>query len=557
MLVELFFQFTRFDRDEYYKIFKPCLNEYMKHGGGVFLENSMVFQEFSNYSNSYRPSMGEMVLSPYNLKHSPEPLVIADLAPSAVCLIACVALEDINFRVWLKAQLCEFRSPLMPHSAQFADRLFDSVFDARHAVQHLRGMKSCDRRTLLPMMARLKCVTIFNALTDLDLDVNGSTGCFNMLGNAVAAGQDDTIHMLLSRGANGALAISGFLTAAMDFTGTRSTSLLRLLVEHSRPSDIEPKRDPLISIITPGRKMRVRNHILELLIKKGAFDHRRLKGHCRDCDLRHSYIYLSIYHDRPYILDCLLQHGGCAKAQIGHLFQCRMCRMSISYPEHLKSCSTSWTWLTHSVRFGSAACASILLKHGADVTALDGTGRSAVGLAVSNASAQHLRMVEVCFGGVCTHRVSADEDKKVLAVVERAFNARLRGQISMKEYLTVNYEQDTPLLMSHDKKMIASASPSISLRLLIFILTPDQMKYLWVRVEPFYRQLLQLWFLSFFDGLTIRFFYVLSYILLPFLVLNDSVRIQKPIPRPSRGTLSAVAVLLLALIWGSAQTLAS
>ena len=59
----------------------------------------------------------------------------------------------------------------------------------------------------------------------------------------------------------------------------------------------------------------------------------------------------------------------------------------------------------------------ILIQHGANFTALDGAGRSAIELAKINVCVSHPRKVDYYF-------ITAEDDAEVLAVVEKAFNLR-------------------------------------------------------------------------------------------------------------------------------------
>ena len=66
-----------------------------------------------------------------------------------------------------------------------------------------------------------------------------------------------------------------------------------------------------------------------------------------------------------------------------------------------------------------------------------------------------------------------------------------------------------------------------------------------------YYEIRNLWSLSFYEALLMRFFYVVSYVLLLAVGVLAIIRGDKRVRMPSRGILSAVALLLLAYIWGS------
>ena len=65
-----------------------------------------------------------------------------------------------------------------------------------------------------------------------------------------------------------------------------------------------------------------------------------------------------------------------------------------------------------------------------------------------------------------------------------------------------------------------------------------------------YYKIGDLWSLSFYEALRMRFFYVLSYLLILAVGIVAFIRGEKHVRLPSRSILSAVALLLLAYIWG-------
>ena len=90
-------------------------------------------------------------------------------------------------------------------------------------------------------------------------------------------------------------------------------------------------------------------------------------------------------------------------------------------------------------------------------------------------------------------------------------------------------------------------------KVLGIIFTPTEMKLLHDRLGNLWLGIRETWSLSFYEALLMRSTYVLSYTLLLVLEIIAFVKGHKRIHMPSRFLLSAIALLLLALVWGSSQ----
>lgn len=148
-------------------------------------------------------------------------------------------------------------------------------------------------------------------------------------------------------------------------------------------------------------------------------------------------------------------------------------------------------------------------------------------------------------------RVGAEQDAETLLVVERAFNLKFQGAMSIEDYLNSNKviaprppsprEKSTPML----QKIFETA--------LGIFLTPTQKERLLNYLKPLYRDTRKIWSLPFHEALLMRSIYVLSYTILFAYELHAFLKGRKRIPMPSRFLLSALALLALAVIWVSSS----
>ena len=256
-------------------------------------------------------------------------------------------------------------------------------------------------------------------------------------------------------------------------------------------------------------------------------------------------MYHAILQRLPHVVELILQHEVIVNAQIGHFFNCRW-----HSQDKARYCSKYNTWLTLAVEYNAASCVEVFIQHGADICALDGAGRSAISSALLNAAGPHPRDFHiVCHSDRYMHEspITAEQDAETLAVVRRAFDVKFQGKISMEDYVASQRKLDIPPPIQFFEPY--NRPKSLLEKIIEMFLTPKQLEDLWSRSET----LRYLWSLSIFDLLVVRFFYILSYMLILALELNAFAKGEKRISMPSRGTLTAIAALLLAIIWGSAQ----
>ena len=382
-------------------------------------------------------------------------------------------------------------------------------------------------------------------LIDSGLDVNTDGLIFNLLGLAAEAGQRENVSLLIERGANSSLALSQFMTYTETLQEHVYEELLQTLLENSRPfaaMEIQ-SNDPLLALIWIPRNLpwqfypRKITAMLQkapsILLSRGVAPREFISGGKETrkevISLRNSYLYRAIIHEAPSMINPLLQYGISAEGAIGDYF-IRDCNEQGSHSKD--------TWLTLAVRVGAASCARVLIENGADVTALDRNHRSAAQIAISNAAVllYYCPVPEIC-DGHCVHP-TAEKWKETLDVIRNAFDLKYHGSISMEDYVLSIQNSDTALKQNAAEKAIQAVS------------TPSQLDYRQAHLGAVADQIKQLWSLTFLEALLVRFFYVLSYMLLPILAVHAFMRGEKPLPIPSRRTVIGITLLMLGVVLG-------
>ncbi|KAL9116614.1 MAG: hypothetical protein Q9187_006861 [Circinaria calcarea] len=506
-----------------HKLFRGHLKTYAQYGNDLFTGDTLFLR------TAFIESHGTIDWIPDLLFHSSEssePWLVDDLSPLAICLIGTLANADTEFRGRLKQYLASYYSPFRICSAHVTDRLFDCTFNPDSILTHFCNLEPYLRRAFLAILCRTDSPSMLKPFMDIGVDINNNSRDTNMLANAATAGNTDVVSMLLDAGANGALAINDFLYKSKHLPEARFKELLQLLVKGARspvPNDLG--RDPLDRILGSSRALSLCPEAPEILLRQGAFNHTLLSG--GDARFYHSYMFGAIMKGDDNLMKLLLQQGAQVDAQIIDLFL-----TTEQFPgAEVDTC----TWLTLSVLCGVASCVSILIQHGADVTASHGSGRSAIHIAKSNAVAFHPRIFDAFR---YRHSVTAEKDIETLAVVKRAFDLKFHGTKNSEDYIGPSGQINCPPATRREKFILAIQRAHK--KILEFILTrfiPDRARVLWR--------------LSFFEALLMRSIYVLSYFLLFVVEAVAFATGQKPIPKPSRTFLSSVAVLMLAIIWGA------
>lgn len=384
----------------------------------------------------------------------------------------------------------------------------------------------------LSLLCRTGSVSMVKPFIDIGFDVNGGRVWNNLLGQAAAGGNMDIVYMLLEAGANGSLAISHFLSQSEHLSEAVFGRLLTILIENATHVPFEDWNDPLLAVIRSRRAICSCPKAPKILLDRKYYTKEGFGEGVGRADFEDSYMYQAILTGNASIVDLLLQNGARADTQISHSFDC--------YGLWFQPC----TWLTFAVILRDAACADVLIRHGADVTALDGAGRSAIHCARNHALALYPRLE-------WDKMITAYEDTETLAVVERAFHLKFHGTKSIEDFLESSVET-APQPPSRLGKL-ALVLQKTSRKVLETLLTPTQTELLLNHIQRLHHDTRDIWSLPFHEALIMRSMYVLSYAILLAYEIQAFIKGHKRIPMPSRFILSALAFLALALIWGSSS----
>lgn len=471
-----------------------------------------------------------------------EPWPVDDLSSFQICLIGALAHFDAVFSNRLRKELASYRSPASAGRPSFGDYLLKTKFSRASIQSNFQTLNPSELGYLWRMLCRKGSRSMMKFFMDIAVDANRVAPIHHMLGYAAAKGSMDIVNMLLEAGANGSLAIYYFLLSSAHLPNAHFRRLLELLVENARPAPFDEYGDPFFGIIKSSRALCSYPRAPEILLDRKIFDKAGFGEGASKAWLSQSYMYQAISTRISSVVDLLLRNGAHADARISDSFDCSIC---------YRNWDGESTWTTLCVMFGLASCTDVLIQHGADVTTLDGAGRSALQLARKHALGSHPRKIEwghlFDYEGYC----STAEDAETLAVVERAFTLKFQGTKSLDDYLDLSNEvapqppSRRDRLMSQLEKMLGKA--------LGVILTPSQIELLHLHFRELSYDIQRVWSLSFSEALFMRCFYVISYALVLAYELNTLIKGRKRITMPSRFLLSALAFLALAVIWGSSQ----
>ena len=496
------------------------IRTYLQHGGNLFTRGLFQEETLQNLLLYQRPGTVKFVSESFF--HSSESLIVDELSSLGICFLGSVARVNPDIRTRLKAYLASYRSPLLAAGTIYADTLLEFTFGTASVLRHFHRLDAWRSRACLAGLCRTGTPSMLRPFIDTGIDLNDKVNDHNMLGTAAAMGNIDIVSMLLESGANGALALHPFFLYGIELSDGLFKHLLELLVESSRPTSFEDMScDALYAVINSSRALSTHPKAPEVLFRQKVFSDELIKCPCKT--FRCNYMCKAIGKRLGSVVELLLQYRAYA--------------------------NTTSTWLIFSVECGAASCSEALIQHGADVKFVDGTGGSALQLARSNVTAPHPRQAAYCEGFRRIGDVTAEEDAETLAVVERAF--RLQAQSTNN--LTVH--EPSCELEPQSLNEIGDAIPApqnIFKKAFGSFLTYYQCSLLGghSRYRSGY-EIRNLWTLSFHEALLMRFFYVLSYVLLLVLGILAFIQGEKRIRMLSRTVLSAVALLLLAYIWGT------
>ena len=493
---------------------------YLQHVGNLFTRRFP--QDFNLRDLLLCCGPGTANLIWESLFHSSESLTVDEFSPSGICFLGTVARVSSGFRTRLKAYLASYRSPLLAAGTIYADNLLDSTFGMASVLRHFHGMAEWKSRPFLVGLCRTGTPSMLRPFIDTGIDLNDNDGFDNMLGNAAEVGNLDIVSMLIEGGANAALGLYKLITYGTELSDELYKHLLELLVENAKPASFQPlEHDALLAVIESSRALLAHPEAPEILIRRKVFSDKLLINYPCGQNLACNYMSVAIRKSLGSVVELLLQHGVYA--------------------------NTASTWLRFSVKCGAASCAEALIQYGADVNSLGGAGRSALRLARSNVTARHPRSA-YCRWRHKQCQITVEDDAETLAVVEQAFHLKAQSTTHVKEHepkcgFEVQLHNHEGKTMPVPQNMFEKALGS-----LFTYYRPPLHEH---RVRPRYHNIDNLWSLSFYEALLMRFFYVLSYVLILALGILAFIRGDKCVRMPSRSILSAIALLLLAFIWGT------
>ena len=541
------------------------LHEYISHGGTIL--TSHLFRDlFHSWGSNIFSWVEDWFVSLQEL------VLTDDMQPLAICSIGVIAATNPEFRDRVKRKLYGYRAPTSKDGSFLIDALFETHFGAAAVQYHRRKFAENQNYYTNPFTARL-CIwgspSMLAFGADLDIDLHRLHGPLSMLGQAAVAGNLENARFLLDAGANGALAVFGFLSISGNLSDSVFRDSLALLVEHARPTSFrrinrwvvdphEHEKDALLHVLGSNRAMSLFPEGVEILMAHDVVDQNRLFVGSIESIMEGSsehrgspcgrfsnavppaYIYVAILKGRPRVVDSLLRRCQQAKILIGHYLWC-ICDDKCFW--HLRS------WFTLAVDVAAVACVEVMLQYGADIVIPDGTGVSALQRATLNASS-HVERKKYDIAGpyftIGPMKISKKAEAETLAVLERAFHQRFQGKKDIEEY---KYHSKR----SAETRPIETIRPTTwKERLLestaeIFDL-PAQIKLLKYR---FHKIPWRSWRRSFFQCVLIQFTYILSYGILFIVEISAFIWELRRFPMPPRILLSAVAVLVLAVVLSS------
>ena len=515
-------------RNEDRDLIRNLLQDYVKRGGTVFGTQYLVLDLVVSHHE-----VCQIDWIPDILSKSSEPWLVDDLSSLEIFLLGTCAHVDAVFREELKKTLASYRLSAFSKRAPCTDRLFENTFGRDSIEGHFSTLRDYEKDRLLSRLCRTGSVSMMKLFIDMGIDVNARTWIHNLLGHAAAGGNMSVVCMLLKAGAHSSSALKYFLYGSDHLSDAVFKRLLEMLVENAKLASFSGLQDPLLAIIESSRALHLHPKAPEILLSRQIFTEGGFGTGTKKAPENYSYMYHAIRGRNSSLVDLLLQNGAHANAQISHLFK----------HSRFEMC----TWITFSVIWGAASCTDVLIQHGAEVTALDGAGRSAAQLATKNALASHPRNK----GFWSPRSVSDEEDAETLAVVERAFNLKFQGTKSLEDY--VRFNEETAAQPPPRENRLVSATRGNLAKILGIVLIPTQTRLLHDRLRGLYHITRETWSLSFYEALLMRFLYFSSYALLLAFEVNAFIKGHKRIPVPSRSLLSAFALVMLALVWGSSQ----
>ena len=381
-----------------------CIRIYLQHGGNLLTKGFCVLWCLLRYCGK-----GELDWISESCLQSTNGLTVDELSLFGICFLGTVAHVDPEFRARLKACLASYRSPLFAAGNIHGDSLYESTFGIVSVLSHFHRLEGWSSKDFLVVLCRTGTPSMLRPFVDTGIDLNGGSCYSNMLGHAARVGNLDIACMLIEEGANGALALSSFLNGSKDLPDGLFKHLLELLIENSRPTSFKWLTcDALLSVMRSSRALLSHPKAPEILFCRKVLSDELITCPCTQ-HFACNYMCVAIRNQVDSVVELLLQHAAYA--------------------------NTTSSWLMFSVECGAVSCTEALIQHGADVSLVDEAGRSALELARSNVTAPHPRIFTHLSGEPYDDiecEVTDEEDAKILAAVERAFELKAQSTKSLE-----------------------------------------------------------------------------------------------------------------------------
>ena len=510
-----------------------------------------------------------------------QPWTVDDLPDVMIGLIGIVAHNNHGFLESLKASLLGKTPSNSPK-----EQVWKKRFTVSTAVEIFRKLTFRGKHSWLLGLIGKGTVEILKPFLETGIEPSVlKYGDHALLRLAVVVGSHEKTRLLLmASNQEGSPLSMLFRVSHLLENNVRYQQLLDLLIANTSQRDVPRieslEGDPLLELFTGPWKSKKypRAHLVKVLLTRGNFHLQRLLGEMHQepsgntTTFLQSYTFKSIVMEDAGSLNLFLQYGAKAHMQIGHLFDRSVAPKFQWWEDFGSHCFdlywsklqfSPYTWLELSLFVGSISCARILIQHGADVTKVNGSGRSAIHIAKSNMLALHPRnfsdegrlpigheqKLVSQFAPWMKTLVTIEEDREALAVVKQAFELQYPTSGKFE-----NYEDPVDEFKAMaDKSAFQRLQSWVDSIISMLQDSPTEITDLLYRhgliSGMVRRQLHDLWCSTFADLLLMRFLYVVSYALLFFFSLQELAVGNAPFVRPSRTALFMTTASILALTW--------
>ena len=389
---------------------KPYIEIFRIRGGSIctsingLTDARTILSFLIEFENGFR----SRDLSDYLFNRS-ESWTIDDLTPIDFWIIGILAYSDQRFRARLEAYLQCFQSPSAPRTGPSGEQLVRIGFDINLIVAQVMSASTPLRVHFLSMICTSGTLRMLKPFLDAGIDINEAEAYSSYLGKAAGGTNREIFQILLDSGAAVYPALKYLSHNKPRFPAEDYCYYLLSIVDRITQIDFKDhSRDPISCLLIGWDESGVTISALEHFLCTGLFNDGELFGG-ENISLYQRYIFLAICYNRYRALSLLLDYAIDSQRQIGDQFN-----SDTVFSEH-----GSYTWLTLAVHSAQTSCVEAIVKY-ADIHVRDGSGRNALELAQHYAVATHPRAPGPFFYYV----ISADDDNKVLAILEKAITSQ-------------------------------------------------------------------------------------------------------------------------------------